>query len=153
MDLRLPSRARRRFMLLLCVGVVLVAACSTDSTYLPALLADPMAEFSHPQLAVETRAEREQGRSLIGMAEVDAQVFTGYLATGEIDPVVEDAIASAESSGWVFISPDPFIGDSGRTWSAEKEMPEGLATLSITVSEPGTQDWDIAISLKFEDGS
>jgi hypothetical protein len=141
---------RTAILLLLLLGV---GACSSDDTYLPALLADPMADYSHPDLEVESRAEIEQGRTLIQLSESPAAVVTQFVLVGEADPVIEDAVAIADSNGWTFIAGSPFTGSSAGTWSAEKEMSEGLATLTITLLSPGTEDYDLTISLRFEDES
>jgi hypothetical protein len=133
---------------------MVLSACSSDDTYLPALLADPMADYSHPSLEVESRAEIEQGRLLIQLSEKPAAVVTKFVFVGEADPVVEDAVATAESNGWTFTSDVPATDASGtKGWSAEKQMSEGLATLSIILLSPGSEDYDLTISLRFEDES
>lgn len=139
------------------VGVMLlslgaVSACSSDTTYLPALLADPMADYSHPSLTEEFRAESPKGRTLIPMAREDASVTTGFDLAGSADVVIEDVIATAESHGWTFDSHEPATNAEGtRGWLATKELAEGLATLSINLLGPGTADWDLSIALRFEE--
>ena len=136
-------------ILLLMVGAV---ACSPDDdTYLPALLADPMAEYSHPDLEVEFRTEIPQGEGRVSGFASLASVTTGFILQGDADSVIANVLATAEDAGWTVLSQEPAVGSDGtKGWSAEKELPEGLAGLGVNVSPPDSEeDWDLSIRLSF----
>lgn len=150
-------RFARRIGLVALMALV-ITACSSDATYLPALLADPMASYTNPGLEVGFRDEIPQGHTFFGLSEVDAAVITGFELVGDADAVREDVIAAAESAGWSFVPGSPFTGAPGHdttpgheTWLAEKELSERLATLTITLTPPDTGSWDFSIALRFEE--
>jgi hypothetical protein len=106
---------------LLLLAVSLVSSCTSDPTYLPALLADPMAEYSHPALELSTRSEIPKAFNLFG-SQMEPSVLTTFVVVGEF--TVEEAVAAAEAAGWIFEPTEPYVGSSGnRTWSATKELP------------------------------
>jgi len=135
-------------IVLLAVGA---AACSDDDTYLPALLADPMAEYSHPDLEVDFRTEIPRGEGRVGGFASLASVTTGFVLHGDADSVIADLLATAESAGWTVLSQEPAVGSDGtKGWSAEKELPEGVAGLGVNLSPPDSdEDWDLSIRLSF----
>ncbi len=139
---------------LLPVLLVILSACSSDTVYLPALLADPMADYSHPSLEVSSRAEIPKGEQFTG-APRRPTVNMAFILTGAVDAVIADVITRAKGVGWVFESEEPATGTSGnRTWSAEKELPEGLARLRVLVLAPDApEDWDLAVSLSFREST
>lgn len=140
-------------MLLMLAGVVLVAACSSDDTYLPALLADPMADYSNPSLEVESRVEIPEGKQPLSGAQ-DATILTGYLLTGSEESVVSDILSAAEAASWILDPDSPVIEGENATWSASKMLPEGLASMTIS-SRPrsSTRPYDIGISLTIDGGN
>lgn len=144
--------AIRVLIVLMAAGV---AGCSDDDTYLPVLLADPMAEYSHPDLEVDFRAEIPQGEGRVGGFASLASVTTGFVLNGDADSVIGDVLATAENAGWIFLSQVPVVGSDGtKGWSAEKDLSEGLAGLDVNLSPPDSdEDWDLSISLSFREES
>lgn len=132
--------------MLLSLGAV--SACASDQTYLPALLADPMAEYSHPGLEQFTRSETPKAFNPSG-SQMKPSVLTTFAVVGDFE--VEEAVAAAEAAGWSFEPTEPEIGSGGnRTWSATKELSEGLAGLSInSLPSNAAQEWDLSIKLFF----
>jgi hypothetical protein len=135
----------------LLVLLAVLTACTSDDTYLPALLADPMAGYSHPSLEVDFRAETPKAPNPIWGGESEAKVTTGFVLDGDAGPVINDIISTAEAAGWVFASAELEVGPQGyRGWSASKELVEGLAAFSVTLGPPNAgEDWDLAIRISF----
>lgn len=83
-------------MAILLLPLLAVGACSSDDTYLPALLADPMAEYSHPDLEVDFRTEIPQGEGRVGGFASLASVTTGFVLQGDADSVIADVLTNRE---------------------------------------------------------
>ena len=138
------------WVVVMLVWAVGLAACSNDDTYLPALLADPMAGYFHPDLEVDFRGEIPKSFTPMG-TENEPSITTGFVVRGDFR--IEDTIASTEAAGWTFESADPTVSSDGiQGWSATKDLPEGLAALSITLlQDDAEEDWDLAIRLTFRE--
>jgi len=139
-------------LLVVLIGAALISACASDDTYLPALLADPMADYSHPALEVETRVESPKGDTPFAGTN-EPSVFTGFALEGDPDAVVDDVLAAAETAGWVILSEEPVVGSDGfKSWSAEKEIAEGVAGLDINLRPPDSEERiDLSIRLSFRE--
>lgn len=129
---------------------VVATSCSSDSTYLPALLNDPMAGYSHPGLTVVSKSEIPKGEDFTGGPR-KPRVLTLFKVDGDSEAIVVDALAAAEANGWVFREEAPVeTADGGFTWSASKEMAVGLAGLDITLQGPD-EEVDLSIQLIFRE--
>ncbi len=111
------SGLRRCRLLLLPAIFMVVSACSNDDTYLPALLADPMASYEAD--GIELIDRRSQGNREERPFPSSAQVNSFYriLDESQAELVLERALDSAETGGWE-MSPSPpipnrFIGYKG----------------------------------------
>jgi hypothetical protein len=88
--------------LLLLALTLGVSACSSDSTYLPALLADPMADYQAPGLILFDTFQIGEHKSFAGSAPVHAELVQRYRIEdqGEAQDRLLEAVAYAESVGW-----------------------------------------------------
>jgi hypothetical protein len=128
--LRYPSR----FLMPALVTVVsfLVAGCSSDDTYLPALLADPMASYQAEGLELSDSWEYAQRGSLLGSGPRQAEVGRTFSIgdQSQAEQLLEDAVEFAESEGWAIRGsltgrPDFYRGT--------KDLPPGSARMSISL--------------------
>lgn len=112
--------------------LVLLAACSTDDTYLPGLLADPMAHLELEGLKLAGGTESPEGTRIFGKS--DARVTRQYelLEGFDGDQLVLETVAAAESAGWVFDDeqPSPF-----GSWHGGKTLEAGRARISVAISQ------------------
>lgn len=135
---RTPALQRVLLVVALTVIAVLVSGCGEpDHIYLPALQADPMADYTHPDLEREWHLATKKHINWKGV-ESSADIATFYL-TGEdadVDAVIADLLHHAELAGWAMTSLEgsipshPSMADE-RWWRANKYLKEGLASLSI----------------------
>ena len=86
----------------------LLSACSNDDTYLPALLAEPMASYEAD--GIELIDRDSQGYRAERPFPQSAQVNSIYrvLDESQAEMVLQEALASAEGSGWE-MTPSPTI--------------------------------------------
>lgn len=109
-----------------------VAACSSDDTYLPALLADPMASYEAD--GIELTATEEFAESTGPFRKpVHAQVVRTYRIEdqGQAQELLLEAAAFAELEGWR-VRPSrssPTVGYGGT-----KQLPPGEARLGVSLS-------------------
>lgn len=80
----------------------LLGACSGDDTYLPALLADPMAEYEAEGIELIDSWERGEGRDLFFRKPTHAEVERVFRIVDQSQSkgVLEEAAAYAEENGW-----------------------------------------------------
>jgi hypothetical protein len=137
-----------RWLLALAV-VVTVPACASDSMYLPALRADPIAHYSHPELDVTLRAETPEAVNLLGQP-TSARITTVFAVddTSDVDVVERDLQAQAEQAGWTFEAAKPAESpEEARRLIAVKTLPEGIAELRIAIGSP--EGPEVSIRLEF----
>lgn len=118
--------------ILVSVLAVGLAACSNDDSYLPALLADPMATYEAEGLVLSDSWEHAQRPSLFGAAPRQAEVGRSYRIEdqSQAEELLADAVAFAESEGWTMRasltgSPDFYRGT--------KELVPGSGELSLAL--------------------
>ncbi len=61
-----------------------VSACSFDPTYLPALLDDPLADYSHPDLRAKSRIQDGKGEGMLGKT-IQPKVSTTYVRKRNVE--------------------------------------------------------------------
>lgn len=138
----------RRWVLIL-LAVLGLGACSADGTYLPALLADPMADYQAPGLVLFDWWEHGEAGSFMGSGPHHAEAVRVYRIVDQSaaqDRLLE-AVTYAESVGWQMEqrSAEAFLGrhelepGMGRLFlavSAEDPVhdPEGPKVLSISLN-------------------
>lgn len=139
-----PFFRRALLVTVLTVSAVLVSGCGEpDHIYLPALQADPMAGYSHPDLEREWHNATKKHTDWKG-TERSADISTYYLVDEEADSdaVVSDILNEAERAGWAIRSLEPSFSSlpsapdrEEKWWGGSKYLREGLASLTIK-SEP-----------------
>jgi len=134
---------------------VLVAGCSSDDTFLPALLADPMASYEADDVRLVRSQERPRGTDLVTRKPITAQVWRRYELKqhAESDQVFADAMAAAEAAGWELRDSGPSesaFGGWGTT--ASKGFDWGPARLTIGVGPtPGESESDILLRITLDE--
>ncbi len=136
------------YALVAVVGVS-VGGCSSDDTFLPALLADPMASYQAEGISLVRSDNQARGTSLVTGKPVYAKVVRRYELEDEDEgeEVLGRAIVAAEAAGWVFDDGPPreSVFDA-RVTGASKSFDWGSARLILTVG-PGTTEGDILLSV------
>ena len=86
---------------------MVASACSTDDTYLPALLADPMASYEDD--GIELIDRDSQGNREERPFPSSAQVISVYriLDDSQAESVLQEAVAAAEAGGWEMTQSPP----------------------------------------------
>ncbi|MCI0677950.1 MAG: hypothetical protein L0Z63_02765 [Actinobacteria bacterium] len=126
----IPIPTRRTGILWLFIVLLALTACTTDDTYLPALLADPMASYGAEGIVQTDSWDYAQRRSFLGSAPVQAEVGRTYRiedqsqAGGHLDA----AVAFAEAAGWKMSQPLP---DQPEFYRGTKDLIPGSARLSL----------------------
>lgn len=143
------SLYRRAPLIALCVlaGFVLVG-CSSDRVYLPALKADPMASYSHPDLDLEARLHSPKHKDWLG-GEQGSDIWTLWTVRdgADVDAVIADVLRDGEEVGWAFETLEPAPTDRGDTyWRAEKYLNEGLAGLTVHL-DPSPHRGGVEVSM------
>jgi len=120
-----PARA------LLLLMAMSVAACTSDDTYLPALLADPMASYEAPGIVLIDAWEVPEGRDIIMDSPTHAQVGRTYRIEdqGQAERVLEEAATYAESNGWRLTPSRP----SPTGYGGAKDLAPGDARIGISL--------------------
>ncbi len=134
--------------------LVTLSACSPDNTYLPALLADPMASYEAEGLVLSDSWEHAQRPSLLGAAPRQAEVGRSYRIEdqSQAEELLDDAVAFAESEGWTMRAsltgtPDFYRGT--------KELAPGTGELSLAlgaadpINDPDSPS-QLNVHLKFD---
>lgn len=118
--------------LLIFVLAIGLAACSNDDTYLPALLADPMASYEAEGLVLSDSWEHAQRPSVLGAAPRQASVNRSYRIEdqAEAEELLDTAVAFAESEGWTM---GPAIGGDPNLFRGTKELVPGSGELTIAL--------------------
>ena len=146
-DLR--KRAAGVLILMLAVGVT---ACSRDDTYLPALLADPMANYEAEGLELADSWEYAERPSVVGSPPGHAELERSYRIADSvnIEEVVAEAVAYAESVGWE-VGRDSI---ASRLYVGTKDLEPGPGRLGISfgpdVDSYPDGEWHLRIHLDFD---
>jgi len=136
------DRARRQAVWL--VGLLLVSsgltACSTDDTYLPALLADPMASYEAEGIELLDRSS--QGYRAERPFSQPAQVISVYriLDESRIEEALEQVVRVAEMSDWNMS--EDLQRDLNFVGYKDLDVGEGRLILNVrpaNLREPGTE--------------
>jgi hypothetical protein len=95
-----PGRAI--WLALLTVIGVLATSCSSDDTYLPTLLEDPIASYEAEGIVLVDSWERAEGRDLFFRTPTHAEVVRSFRIVDQSrsERVLEEAAAYAEANGW-----------------------------------------------------
>jgi hypothetical protein len=107
-----------------------MVACSSDDTYLPALLADPMASYEAKGLVLFDSWEHAQRGSFLGSAPRQAGVGRTYRIEdqSQAKQILGDAVEFAEAEGWAMTQP---ISDNPDFYVGTKELVPGSGELSL----------------------
>jgi hypothetical protein len=146
-----PQRRLQAAGILVCLLPVL-AGCSGDDTYLPALEADPMASYEADGLELSDSWEYAQRPRLSGGVPHQAEVGRRYQIEdqSQAEQLVEDAVEFAESEGWEMKQP---LEDKPDFFSGTKELGPGTGELSVflvAVDPIHDPDGPIQMRLKIE---
>jgi hypothetical protein len=116
----------RRWVLIL-LAVLGLGACSADGTYLPALLADPMADYQAPGLVLFDTFQLGEHKSVFGSAPVHAKASQWYRIEdqSEVQDRLLEAVAYAESVGWQMQQ------ESAISFSGVKELEPGMGEIFL----------------------
>ncbi len=144
-----------RFVLLFCAAALFFGACSVDDTFLPALLADPMARYEANGIELIESEERSRGRDLVTRKPVTAQVRMIFRLEdpAQMEQVFLDAIVAAEAAGWdlgeMGALEDEF---GGKGIAASKEFDWGSGRLTIVVGPtPRESDGDVLLQINLDE--
>ena len=93
------SPARPRWVVAILVGSVVLTSCVNDQTYLPALEADPMANYEAD--GIELIDRHVQGYRVERPFAQPAKVFSSYrIEDPNTELAFEAAVSSAQAAGW-----------------------------------------------------
>lgn len=126
------------------VGVIVVASllgvfAAPDDTYLPALLADPVADMTLPGVELERSSESEQSDSgLFGGTRANVTRTYRVVEIGTGQGIFEPAVIRAREAGWVFDPVGPVAGfRRALSIRGYKTLEPGPAVLSLSLDEGG----------------
>lgn len=126
--------------------LVLLAACSTDDTYLPALLEDPIAHLESESADLVRRTERpESHRGFFGGSPALVQQVVEIREGIEPDQAVLEAVAAARAAEWVF--DENRYPTSFGLWKGTKTLEIGEAAVDISIAESTGQ---LGVELVYE---
>lgn len=129
-----PVVIHDRLQLLAVCGLLALAltACSSESTHLRALLADPMADYEAEGIMLIDAWEQAERPGFLGGKPIHAEVRRKYriVDQSEAEQLLSEAVAFAEAEGWDLqpsrVSPDTlYIG--------AKELGPGDGRLSMAL--------------------
>ena len=105
-----------------------MTACSFDRTYLPALLADPMATYEAEGIELVTAVEEGEGRDIIMDLPTHAHVWRMYRIEDQtqVASLLAEAVAYAEAQGWRMQK------ESDREYRGAREMEPGIGRLHLS---------------------
>ena len=135
----------------LTVLLAVLSACSPDDTYLPALLADPMASYEAEGLVLFDSWEYRQRSSFLGSGPRQAEVVRRYRVEdqSQAEEILNEAREVAESEGWQIQQESEFA------YSGVRELDPGMGRLFLMLqAEDILDDPDgprvLAIFLEFD---
>lgn len=131
-----PLRCQVSLVVGVIASVVALSACSADNTYLPALLADPMASYEADGIVMIDAWQRAEGRDPFFRKRTPAEVGRVYRISdqGQADQVLEEAATFAQANGWRMqrdmTVPTLFVG------AKSMEPGDGRLGISLAASDP-----------------
>jgi hypothetical protein len=122
----------RGILLLGLLAVVSLPSCSSDPTYLPALLADPVADYEAPGLQLIDSWERAEGRDFFMDKPVHAEVGRTYRIADQdqAERILNDAVEFAQGHEWRL---EPSIISPNTLYIGAKDLGPGEGRLSIAL--------------------
>lgn len=110
-------------------AVVCLSACSTDDTYLPALLADPMADYEAEGIELVDGWEQAERPGFLGGKPTHAEVGRTYriVDQSQAGRILAEAAESAESQGWRMQPESP------HEYRGERESTAGMGRLHLSI--------------------
>ena len=125
-----PRRWHRIVPVLLLVAI---PACSRDHTYLPALLANPMASYQADGIELIDSSEQGEGTDIVLAMPTNAEVVRRYRIEDQsrTAEVLSDAVAFSESVGWRMQRES----DSAYLGALDLDVGPGRIHLSTTAEE------------------
>jgi hypothetical protein len=115
---------------------IVVAGCSSDDRFLPALLVDPMVSYEADGIRLVSTNDQARGTDLITRKPIRAQARRVYELEDQtnVEEVLAMAIAAAEEGGWDFNDTSPHeTASGGWSSSASKAFDWGPARLVMVV--------------------
>ena len=139
-------RDRLRLLAVYASLALALASCSTDSVYLPALEADPIASYEAAGIElVEDDRNPEEGPDLIFGKPSRASVRRVYdiVDGAEGESVLSEAVSYAESVGW-HMEAESITGS--QAFLGWRQMPPGEARVIMAID---VEDVELIIRLDF----
>jgi hypothetical protein len=110
-----------------------LSACASDTIYLPALVADPMASYEAEGVELVEKHTQEQGETAVIGGTVVARVILRYeVDEQDAESALADAVAFAGENGWD-MSPVPIPGVTDERFVGEKDLSVGLARMILAI--------------------
>lgn len=138
-DLRIDLAVRRPrlgpwwALILVPLGLT---ACSSDSTWLPALREDPVATLTLESADLDRRWETPEGKGFLGKP-THADILMVYEIHSEVtaESAFDEVVADATAADWIFDPAGPDLHEIGVVSNrAFKELDPGWATLGVSAN-------------------
>lgn len=125
--------------------LLMLMACSSDSTYLPALLADPMADYDAGEVELIDSSNVAENRDPFWGKPVHAEVTRLYqVVADEPDSALSSAVAYAWSVGWDMTQ----SATSSSAFVGSKELESGDGRLYIGVGDDPLEEADRGVLMR-----
>ena len=113
-----------------------LAACSSDTTHLPALKEDPVANLKLESADLDRRWEMSEGTGFLGKpTHADISMVYEIDAGSTADSAFDEVVAAATAAGWIFDPAGPEVHEAGVTGNrAYKKLEPGWATLGLSAN-------------------
>jgi hypothetical protein len=155
------TRQRSRSKLVTTVVLVAIAAvgCSSDDTYLPVLLADPMASYEAEGIELIDAWEQAEGHSLVADKPIHAEVGRTFRIVDQDRAVhvLEEAADYAEANGWRLTTiRDSVVVSASSGYGGAKDLGPGDGRLSVALipDDPlNDPDWPLVLRIFLDFGS
>lgn len=128
---------RRLGLGVMLLGLGALSACASDQTYLPALLADPMAQYEAEGIALDDTFEQPQHPGSQWRRRTHAEVQRSYRIEdqSQVEEVLEEAVEYAEAKGWRMRASD-VSPDSLYMGAKELEPGDGRLFIGLSAADP-----------------
>lgn len=113
-----------------------LAACSSDTTHLPALKSDPVADLKLESADLDRRWETPEGTGFMGKP-THADILMVYKVHGDAtaEAAFDEVVAAASTAGWIFDPGGPGVLEAGVVRnSAYKQLEPGWANLGVSAN-------------------
>jgi hypothetical protein len=122
------ARHSRKLLALAFLSLLTLSACSVDRTYLPALLADPMADYEAEGIELVNAMEDAEGHDIIMDMPTHAEVWRKYRIEDQIqvEALLVEAVVYAEAQGWRMQK------ESDREYLGAKALEPGMGRLHLS---------------------